>query len=381
MKISNIRTFKFQFERSSWLLLAVETDSGIVGWGDMSDGCLCDTIAMIVEKQRDAWIGKEPRCIRECEEIISKWKRPMRSTVRAFSIIQSAMDQALWDITAKAYGIPLYKLYGADGNDIVPLYANLNNAIRTERTPKDLYRQGLLAKKAGFKIVKCAPFDEVDPQNHVCELDRGVERIRALTEIYPIEQIAVDCHQRFERHHLACMVERMLAEFGNPYWIEDPVSARDQNTVETLAVRYPQIRWASGEDAFESGDLMQIACTDCYDIMMPDVKVVGGPGTVRGMVDAIRGLGKTMTLHNPSGIIATAHSAHLSALCRGLPMEFPVGAVRGREMLTVPEEPIQNGMYYLQDIPGIGIEIRKDAFEEFAFEWISSKWIKIKTMV
>ncbi len=377
MKITAIRTFHFAFDHSSWQLLSVETDTGLTGWGEMSDSCLRDELAVMLARRKDALIGIDPLRINDCKRIISSLRQPAMSVVRSISMLESALDQALWDITAKHLGIPLFKLFGADGTESVPLYGNLNNAIRHKRKPENLLQQGLAAKAAGFQIVKCTPFDEVVYGNPVCDLEKGLDRLRALTEVYPISQIAIDCHQRFERYNFAQMVERILTEFGNPFWIEDPVPAADYTSIRTMASRYPFVRWTAGEDSFSPADLMRLACTDCYDILMPDLKYIGGPGVVLGMTEALKGMGKSITLHNPSGIIATAHSAHISAACRSLPLEFPVNAVPFRELLTAPQESIQNGMYYLSDQPGIGMELQEDAFHQYAFEWIGSRWVRL----
>jgi galactonate dehydratase len=306
---------------------------------------------------------------------LTAWQYPVVNNIRMNALAKSGLNQALWDITAKYYKIPLYKLYGADGVNKVPLYANLNNAIRSRRTPEDLYEQGLTARDQGFRVVKCTPFDEVNPTNADNSLEKGFERLQALTGVWPIEKIAIDCHQRFGRRDLGVMVKRLLSEFGNPYWLEDPVPVLDYETMKIMVAHYPEVRWVAGEDSYTVADIMRTACSNCYDILMPDVKYIGGPGVIRGMIQTFEGMGKKVTLHNPSGIIATAHSAHLSSLCGGMPLEYPVGAVEDRVLLGIPQENIMSGDYLLNNEPGIGIAITEDAFEKYAKEMTDFEWI------
>lgn len=52
---------------------------------------------------------------------------------------------------------------------------------------------------------------------------------------------------------------------------------------------------------------MTLANSGCYEILMPDVKYIGGPDAVRALIPVLESLNFKMTLHNPNGIIATAH--------------------------------------------------------------------------
>jgi len=379
MKITNVEIYKLELPTDQWMLVEVETDEGISGWGEVTGSCDDQGLAGILREAGERLVGLNPLHIQEREQEFCRWTYPVLRTIRTYATALSGLDQALWDVTAKHYGVPLYKLYGGDGKTEIPLYANLNKALRKERSPKALAENGALAVKAGFQMVKCTPFDEINPTNVDNDSEKAWERLEALISAVPIGRIAIDCHQRFERHTLARMVEEMTGRFGNPYWIEDPVAVLDYETMHFMNQKYPAVRWAAGEDALDMKQILTTMCSGCYEVLMPDIKYIGGPSAVKGLIPAAEGYGCKVTLHNPNGIIATAHSAHASALCKStIPMEYPFAAVADRELLATPHEVVRDGFYILNGEPGIGVAISDEAMREYGFRYQNGHFEKLK---
>lgn len=376
MKITGVDVLKLKLPTDCWIMIRVNTDKGLQGWGEITGSCDDNGTAGLLMELGEYLMGKDPLSMKECRQCFEQWRYPVTRTIRTYATAFSGLDQALWDLTAKYYGMPLYKLYGASGKKKIPLYANLNKALWGKRLPEDLRMNGRKAKAAGFSIVKCTPFDEINPSQADNSLEKGMERIQALTEEVSIEAIAIDCHQRFERYTLSRMVDQILERYGMPYWIEDPVSVEKDNALKFVVGSRPSVRWAAGEDALDIPSIMRIAESESYEILMPDVKYIGGPTVIKALIPVLEGMGHKITLHNPNGIIATAHSAHLSALCSStLPMEFPFGAVAEREILSEPRELIENGYYKFNDDPGIGVKISEDALQHYGERYRNGCWI------
>jgi galactonate dehydratase len=377
MHIVDVNIYRVLLPNDEWMLVSIETDNHIVGWGEITDFCDDTSMAQIISQAKQSLIGKNPLHIMECTQGFHHWTYPIQNSVRIYATALSGIDQALWDIKAKHLGLPLYKLYGCDGISKVPLYANLNKAIRKQRDSATLRESGRLAREAGFHIVKCTPFDEINPTNTINNLEKGLERIEALTTIIPIEQIAIDCHQRFERYSLSRMAAAVLTQFGQPFWVEDPIDVLDYETMDIVCQKYPDIRWAAGEDALYVKDLFATMKSKRYDVIMPDVKYIGGPSAVKSIIQFAESAGFKISLHNPNGIIATAHSAHLSALCRSeMPLEYPFGAVCNRELLCNPSELVSDGYYVFSDEPGIGVEINLETMRTYAEVYQNGNWRK-----
>ena len=110
MKITSIKTFVAQFGNRPRALLKVETDDGIYGWGeaystgpDLSVEPIADYIFEMIK-------GDDPRRI---EYIMMKLHKQFRFPPGGVGLSAiSAVDHALWDISGKAAGVPVYMLLG-----------------------------------------------------------------------------------------------------------------------------------------------------------------------------------------------------------------------------------------------------------------------------
>ena len=375
MRITEVNVFKACPPKETWVFVAVSTDEGLTGWGEITgstdDSCVAQLCTGIGEKLK----GKDPTNLIECMTDYYKWQYPVVKTNKIVSCAWSGIDQALWDLTAQYYGLPLYKLLGGSGNNKIELYANLNRGLRFERSPEALKRAGEAARKSGFRVVKCTPFDEVNPHMDEVDLGKGFERYEALLSVVPVEDVALDCHQRFARHTLARMLDVITRKYGLPYWVEDPVDVADLDTINKISTKYPELRWAAGEDSLGYIDIFSLLNNPVYEVIMPDLKYIGGISVVKTLIPFIEGLGKKASLHNPNGPISTAHSAHVSAVSRyKMPLEFPWDSTCERVSSTTPTEPIENGFYVLNDLPGIGIKPAEAFLERFAKVWRNGAW-------
>lgn len=366
MKIEKITTYKMTFENDLWVILSIMTDEGIVGWGEVTGSPDDLGVANLISKFATELIGKDPTNINDCMRSIKKWSYPTIKSMKIYSTALSGIDQCLWDIKAKKLNMPLYQLYGSDKVNSIKLYANLNKAIRKQRTPQKLADNAKRALEAGFSLLKATPFDEVSPEVFDTNIKMGIDRLDALLEVVPMGNVAIDCHQRFRPSDLEKMLQ-LLKKQGTPYWLEDPIAENFTEGLKNIEKRHPEIRWATGEELYTMSSFLKVANTNLYEVLMPDMKYIGGPSVVRNLIPAIEGLGFFATLHNPNGLIATAHSAHLSTIGeRMLPLEFPFLALENRDVLSSPKEMVNNGRYYFNDKPGIGIEITKEALKEFS---------------
>src|ERR671918_643354 len=155
IKVTKIETFVLT---NSWVFVKISTDAGITGWGEMlkDDAKACAAGALEVG---DYLIGQDPR------RVVFHWQAIHRGAFyRGGPIktaISSGIDQALWDITGKAYGVPVYKLMGGPTRDRVRVYGNVNGA------------NGVNAMKVQLRGAQRSPFKYNEGQKFV---DEVVER-------------------------------------------------------------------------------------------------------------------------------------------------------------------------------------------------------------
>ena len=117
MKISRIETFLVP---PRWLFVRVETDSGIVGWGEPVVEGRSETVRTAVEQLSELLIGEDPLRIEDHWQVMTKG-----SFYRGGPILSSAvagLDQALWDIAGKSLGVPVHQLLGGHVRDRIRMY-------------------------------------------------------------------------------------------------------------------------------------------------------------------------------------------------------------------------------------------------------------------
>ncbi|RBL84226.1 D-galactonate dehydratase, partial [Streptomyces cavourensis] len=117
MKITRIETFRVP---PRWLFCRVETDEGIVGWGEPVVEGRADTVRTAVAELAEYLVGLDPRNIED------HWQVMTRGTFyRGGPVLSSAVagiDQALWDIRGQALGVPVHDLLGGAVRDRARVY-------------------------------------------------------------------------------------------------------------------------------------------------------------------------------------------------------------------------------------------------------------------
>src|SRR6516164_2146504 len=129
----------------SVVFLKIETDAGITGYGDGTqhflpygaEGTLRDLIPYL--------IGEDPERIEYLWQ--SAFRRRFYRGGPATGAAVSAIDQALWDIKGKAYGVPVYQLLGGLARTKVRVYGHVtgNTAEQAAQQARDRVARGITA--------------------------------------------------------------------------------------------------------------------------------------------------------------------------------------------------------------------------------------------
>jgi galactonate dehydratase len=352
--------------RGDWLFVRVTTDEGVTGLGEASHGGFSpqrdDIVATMLTTQCLPILrGRDPCVVVAATDAL----QPLVDGLASATAV-SACEQALWDIAGKAAGLPVYRLLGGPVRTQIPLYANINRAAR-ERTPEDFARHAAEAVAAGFRAVKCAPFDGME-QRRVQEPEQrarvrhGIACVAAVRDaVGPDIDLYVDCHSKFDAP-TALDVARALRELG-VRWFEEPVPTEDRAALVALR---PQVHalgmeLIGGELLYGVVGFLPYLAPRVFDLIMPDVKHCGGIGATLAIGAAADACGVAVAPHNPSGPVSMAASAHVAAsLPRLRALEHAWGEVPWRPDLLTPRERIEDGMYVLPTGPGLGIDLTPD---------------------
>lgn len=362
MKITGLSVARVRVNhRGDWLFVHIATDKGITGIGEASHGGSSPQrdaiVTTILESQcTPRLVGQDPRAVLAARDDLQSLVVGLATATAV-----SACEQALWDIAGKAAGLPVYRLLGGPVRTRIPLYANVNRAAR-ERTPEDFARHATDAVHAGFRAVKCAPFDGIE-QRRVQEPDQrarvrqGIACVAAIRDaVGPDIDLYVDCHSKFD-NPTALAVARELAALG-VRWFEEPVPTEDRDGLRALqpAVHALGMELIGGELLYGVAGFLPYLAPRIFDLIMPDVKHCGGIAATVAISTVADACGIAVAPHNPSGPVSMAASAQITAaLPRVRALEHAWGEVPWRGEVLMPPEPIEDGYYVLSDAPGLGI--------------------------
>ena len=332
--------------KGDWLVFEIG-DGVLAGFGEAShsnDDARCkQAAAALFEQHYRGFVPSLENLARKEREIAAL--EPDFVTATAFS----GLNQALYDLLAKREQVPVWKLFrGATSIEGLPLYTTINRAMRT-RSAEEYSAVVGEARAQGFKTFKCAPFEAVDNAERAVEkAAAGIATLAMLRKQFPELALRVDFHERFQPQDFFAIVpelERLQLD-----WIEEPFAVGP--SYDELR-RQTRLRISGGELFWGRQRFEEITQRRWCDVIMPDVKHVGGFGP---LLDVLKmGAGRIeISPHNPSGPISTAASLHAAAvypeLVRSLEYSFQRQPSRG-----ATGEIVENGVLVLGEKPGWGV--------------------------
>ena len=117
MKISNIELFKVP---PRWLFLKITTDEGLSGWGEPVVEGRADTVEAAVKELSPYLLGRDVSRIEDTWQVLYRGGFYRGGPILSSAI--SGIDEALWDIKGKLYGMPVHDLLGGPVRDKVLVY-------------------------------------------------------------------------------------------------------------------------------------------------------------------------------------------------------------------------------------------------------------------
>jgi D-galactarolactone cycloisomerase len=327
------------------LFVRVETDAGIVGWGEAFGFAACPVTATALERiVRPMCLGRDPSDIAGLMADLHRKLHNMSGN-GPVGFALSGLDIALWDIRGKVERKPLYKLLGGTGTQSVPAYASL---LRYG-SPDLVARNAAAAMARGYRHIKLH--------------ETADEAVAAAREVCgPETKLMVDTNcawdfagasaaaRRFARHRIA--------------WLEEPIAPpNDFSALARLRAEAP-VPIAAGENlgnVMEAGALLE---KGGVGIIQPSVTKIGGITEMVKVFALARRAGVTVAPHSPYfglGLVATIHviaALGEDAACERFycdlgasPLGSAVDAVDGS--MRVPQE------------PGLGVEVDERVLQRF----------------
>ncbi len=274
------------------VLVRVETDGGIVGWGEAFPHRIWPAVKSLLENLvAPACIGADPTDI---PALMKKLIYHVHGVGRAGPVMYalSGLDTALWDILGKVKGQPIYKLLGGTHCERIPAYASLlkyNDTDIVLRTSEEALGRGYSELKVH---------------------ETGRDEITAAAQLLRRHNgggLMVDVNAPWTPQEALAAVEP-LRELGLK-WIEEPVwPPEDFEAARKISAAGVPV--AIGENVLTPSDFARLIDSRAVDYVQPSVAKIGGISIVRDIITAANKAKVAVAPHSAyfgAGLIATAH--------------------------------------------------------------------------
>ncbi|WP_431929037.1 galactonate dehydratase [Nonomuraea jabiensis] len=357
-----------------WLFVRVETDSGIVGWGEATCEGRSETVRAAVGQLAELLVGRDALRIEDHWQVLTKG-----SFYRGGPILASAvagLDQALWDIAGKHFGAPVHQLLGGPVRDRIRVYGWVGGDEPAE------VRDHIAAQlAAGLTAVKMNASGAMSPLASVAELDGVVARVAAAREVLGDHRdVAVDFHGRFTLAN-ARRVAPLLEPY-RPLFLEEPVVPENSHLIGEF-VRSTTTPVSTGERLYSRQEFLPVFQAGIA-VAQPDLSHAGGITEVRKIAALAEVYDVQLAPHCPLGPIALAACLQVGfATPNYLIQEQSIGIHynRGAEVLDycLDKTPLTfvDGHVERLTAPGLGIEVDDQAVraaDKKGHAWRSPIW-------
>ncbi|RIK93222.1 MAG: hypothetical protein DCC73_09850 [Proteobacteria bacterium] len=342
-----------------WIFVDIMTEKGVRGIGEATYFPHPLAVRAVVDDLKFELVGDDPfRPEWHFNRLLKH--HCIRDAVLMAAL--SAIDQALWDIKAKALDVPLWQLFGGRVRDKVRAILLIEAVSEAE-----IIEKSLAARDEGFTAIKIKPF--------IGNWTRrtGVDLITSVAAIVRNVREAVgwkmDMAIEIHRNLTPDIAEIFALEIAavRPYFIEDPVlpfsimanaqtAQRISGTV-ALAERNTNI-WEFRE------------YSDCpgVSILRPDVGLAGGFTQLKKISAIAESRHQRIVPHNFTSPVVTACHIQLAACTNNWDVQGYVREDRAPWNQVVKSiNKLDKGFLAIPDAPGIGMELNDDYFQNAAY--------------
>jgi galactonate dehydratase len=371
MKIARVETFLVP---PRWLFCRIETDDGIVGWGEPVVEGRAEVVRAAVEVLTEYLIGTDPLRITDHWQVLSRGGFYRDGPVLSSAV--AGIDQALWDIAGQAYGAPVHALLGGAVRDRVRVYAWVGGD-----DPSEVAEQVAAQVEAGFTAVKMNASGRMSPIASPAEVEAVVARAAAARDVLgPERDMAIDCHGRFT----PATARRVLPELAplRPLFVEEPVLPEHAHVLAALVASTP-VPVAAGERVFSRAGFLPLLQAGVA-VAQPDLSHAGGITEVVRIASLADAFGAHLAPHCPLGPIALAASLQVGFATPNLLIQeqsLGIHYNKDADLLSYVADPepfrFTDGHAHLTQLPGLGVTIDEAAVraaDQAGHRWRSPVW-------
>lgn len=370
MKIARMETFPVA---PRWLFLRIETDDGLIGWGEPVVEGRAGSVAAVVEELTEYLIGTDPLKIEDHWQVLTKAGFYRGGPV--FSSAVAGIDQALWDIAGKARGVPIYDLLGGPVRDLVRVYTWVGGD-----DPSDVANETAAQLELGMTAVKMNGSGKLSPLGSQLEMKLLERRVAAVREVLGDSgDVAIDFHGRFTP-----AMSRRVFESIEPYaplFVEEPVLPELSHLLPGI-VASTSIPIATGERLYSRWDFRDVLRSGIA-VAQPDLSHAGGISEVRRIAAAAETEGVLLAPHCPLGPIALAASIQIDVASPNFLIQEQSLGIHYNKDSDLLDYLVDRSVFEVTDgfvarptAPGLGIEVDEQEVRRVARDhrWRAPVW-------
>ena len=372
MKITKLTTYRIP---PRWMLLKIETDEGVVGWGEPVIEGRARTVETAVQELEPYLIGQDPARINDL------WQTMYRAGFyRGGAVLMSAIagiDQALWDIKGKVVGQPVYELLGGLVRDRMKTYSWVGGD-----RPADVIEGIRGLRAAGFDTFKMNGTEEMGMLDTAAKVDDAVSRVAEIREAFGNTiEFGLDFHGRVAAP-MAKILMRELEPY-RPLFIEEPVLAEQAEYYPRLAA-LTSIPIAAGERMYSRFEFKNVFAAGGLSIVQPDLSHAGGITECLKIASMAEAYDIALAPHCPLGPVALAACLQVDFVSYNAVLQEQSMGIhynRGGELLdyVVNKEDFKITDGYINPLPkpGLGVivdEARVIEASKNAPDWRNPVW-------
>jgi L-alanine-DL-glutamate epimerase-like enolase superfamily enzyme len=335
--------------RLDMLLVRVETDNGLGGWGEaFAYNCRRAVQAAVEDMVAPLAVGHDASDIAGLNHRLQQELHLFgRYGITIFAI--SGLDIALWDLAGKAAGLPLYQLLGGARRTELPAYASLYK-YRDPELVAEITRRALAEGYGAIKL-----HETTEPEVRAAREAAGDGVPITLDTNCPWTPVqAREMALRLKPYDL--------------YWLEEPIFPPENFTALAQLRREVGIPLAAGENASTAFQFQAMLDAGAVDFAQPSVTKVGGVTEFLKVAALAEARGVAVMPHAPyfgPGFLATLH------LLAGLPEPSLVERLYvklGASLYGDLVDPAADGRFRVPDGPGLGRDPDPVVIREYRVE-------------
>jgi galactonate dehydratase len=372
MRITRITGFPVRVGIRNQMLVKVETDEGLFGWGESGLSGRERAVQGAVEHYAQWLVGRDPM------RIGALWQEMYRSQYfeggRVLQAAISAIDIALHDIKGKALGVPVCDLLGGRQRDHIPTFATVTGA-----TPDEIVASARDLAARGWDAIRLFPLGETpegifEPRHSIALTVPLVVAVREA--VGHAVTLGIDYHHRLSVAETASFCQKLPP--GSLDFLEEPIRDETPEAYGQLR-KLTDVPFAVGEEFASKWQFLPYIERGLHEFNRIDICNVGG------LTEAMKVAGWSeahyvdMMPHNPLGPVCTAATIQFAAAVPNfcwLETRDTERHLGFDDASIYPVQPRLDGAVYpVGTAPGLGVEVNEDAVRDQSFRfWEAPHW-------